>query len=177
MTTNEVQGRTILSEEKLNNLSEWMAHTANGYLPRQRGDEVLAMLAEIRALRAELATPEDERAEHRWSRGYRIALTGVISAALGNLGYRDSDATRANWVIEREWAIRALRSVCEIWGDNDWGPDLNLADVISKHLERHLHANRDESDDSDRNDAWWCRLSADERSRLMDQCHSKGELL
>jgi hypothetical protein len=48
-----------------------------------------------------------------------------------------------------------------------------LVDGLSRQVERQLSA----SDDSDRNDAWWRKLTDDERSRLMDQCHNNGELL
>lgn len=39
---------------------------------------------------------------------------------------------------ERQEAIVILRSLCEEFGDNDWGDDLHLADIIDKHLRRHL---------------------------------------
>jgi hypothetical protein len=31
-----------------------------------------------------------------------------------------------------------LRRVCAKFGDNDWSDDLRLADVLEKHLLRHL---------------------------------------
>ena len=39
---------------------------------------------------------------------------------------------------EREEAIATLRRVCDRFGDNDWDPWLPLADIIEKHLVRHL---------------------------------------
>ena len=39
---------------------------------------------------------------------------------------------------ERLEAVAALRRICSEHGDNDWSDDLNLSDVIEKHLARHL---------------------------------------
>lgn len=45
---------------------------------------------------------------------------------------------------ERFEAVNVLRELCARYGDNDWADDLHLADVLDKHLLRHLDA---ESDD------------------------------
>ena len=59
------------------------------------------------------------------------------------LGYEvDSVADAHRWVIEREEAIFALQRVCKEHGDTLWGNDLHLADIIEKHLGRHLDATR-----------------------------------
>jgi hypothetical protein len=65
--------------------------------------------------------------------------------ALGMLGYpidpeADSRlvAERARWVLERERIVEALRVVCADHGDNDWMEQHSLADVVEKHLGRHL---------------------------------------
>ena len=39
---------------------------------------------------------------------------------------------------ERLMVVTALRRVCEEHGDNEWPDNLHLADVIEKHLARHL---------------------------------------
>ena len=39
---------------------------------------------------------------------------------------------------ERNESVAALREICEDHGDNDWSSNLHLADVITKHLQRHL---------------------------------------
>jgi predicted secreted protein len=39
---------------------------------------------------------------------------------------------------ERLEAVAALRALCARHGDNDWSDNLNLSDVIEKHLGRHL---------------------------------------
>ncbi len=41
---------------------------------------------------------------------------------------------------ERQRAIDQLRELCAEFGDNDWPNDLDLADVIEKHLGRKLYA-------------------------------------
>ena len=46
--------------------------------------------------------------------------------------------THAELLIELTEARTALRRVCATYGDNDWTDDLNLVDVIEKHLERYL---------------------------------------
>ena len=39
---------------------------------------------------------------------------------------------------ERDEALAVLRRICEEHGDNDWDNNLHLADIIDKHLGRHL---------------------------------------
>jgi len=74
-----------------------------------------------------------------YEKGRRAALTSVLSHVLRELDYCLGEADRLHWlVVEREAAIAALRSVCEDYGDNDWKDNLHLADIIEKHLERHL---------------------------------------
>ncbi len=48
---------------------------------------------------------------------------------------RDSrDAERARLERERADAVKALRSVCRGYGDNEWADSVPLADVIQNHL-------------------------------------------
>lgn len=79
-----------------------------------------------------------ERSERDYIRGLRSAATHMLRHCLGELGYEDTEATRARWILEREAAVEALRAVCRDHGDNDWPDDLSLADVIEKHLHRNL---------------------------------------
>lgn len=81
---------------------------------------------------------EGDRSERDYVRGSRAAIVGMLRHCLRELGYDDSDGARVRWVIEREETVAALRRVCATHGDNDWPPDLHLADVIEKHLRRHL---------------------------------------
>ena len=83
--------------------------------------------------------PEDsDRDEIRWEAGYRAAATNMLREALKMLGYRGDEAAHAKWILERNATLDALRNVCADHGDNDWEPDLHLADVVEKHLARHL---------------------------------------
>lgn len=56
--------------------------------------------------------------------------------------------TAKQYAIERTETVHALRELCKEFGDNDWSDDLHLADVIEKHLARHLRAG-DETPDID----------------------------
>lgn len=75
--------------------------------------------------------------ELHYERGGRAAWLNILDLALRHL-YDDPVAKAAQWASEREAAIAALRSVCEDHGDNDWLSNLHLADIIEKHLARHL---------------------------------------
>ena len=60
----------------------------------------------------------------------------VMRAIDFDLGSKGQDLRTLR--CERADAISALRRICERHGDNDWTDDLNLADIIEKHLGRHL---------------------------------------
>lgn len=80
-------------------------------------------------------TPEER--EQAWGDGYRAANLRVFRECLKHL--KDMpEADNERWVLEREEAIMVLRQLCATHGDNDWEPSLNLADIIDKHLARHL---------------------------------------
>ena len=70
--------------------------------------------------------------------GHRMAHAEMIQKCLGELGYSDPAAQGLSWVLEREAAIARLRDLCQEFGDNDWTENLHLADIIEKHLGRHL---------------------------------------
>lgn len=71
--------------------------------------------------------------------GQRSAWQRLLREALRELrGESSKELDAARLVTEREEAIAILRSACENFGDNDWNPDLHLADIIEKHLVRHL---------------------------------------
>ncbi len=74
--------------------------------------------------------------EKDWAAGYQAAMTRIVGEALRHLP--DSDKGKAMLLIERQGAIVALREVCAAFGDNDWSDELELADIIEKHLHRHL---------------------------------------
>ena len=76
--------------------------------------------------------------EKDYIRGNRAAWVELLRLSLKNLGYESKESGESAWIIERERAVSALRSVCEDHGDNDWPDDLDLSDVIEKHLAYHL---------------------------------------
>lgn len=82
---------------------------------------------------------EDEQ-ERLYLDGQRSVYVEQIEVAMKGLGYPEHMSI-ARMVIERENVIRALRSVCEDFGSNDWDEHLVLHDVIEKHLADHLHKN------------------------------------
>ena len=74
--------------------------------------------------------------EEDYEKGYRAALASIIQRCYHGLGYPDKDKEiqLATLIVEREEAIAALRIVCERYGDNAWNEQLNLADIIVKHI-------------------------------------------
>lgn len=107
--------------------------------PRAAAIAALQAGTPLDAVAANLFEAENTSAsEQMYIRGRRAAMVSVLAHVLRDLGYEDTEATRAKWVIEREQTVVALRDVCRDFGDNDWSPELNLADVVEKHLARHL---------------------------------------
>lgn len=85
---------------------------------------------------------EAERDERNYVEGSRMAWRHILSEALRRLDEEDdlTEKRVAHLVAAREDVRAALRGICEEYGDNDWEDDLNLADVIEKHLRPHLDA-------------------------------------
>jgi hypothetical protein len=75
-----------------------------------------------------------EKEEQAYVEGGRSAWRAMLQQALKHLGRDSPEWTEKEWVLEREEAIAALRRACERAGDNDWSDDLNLSDIIEKHL-------------------------------------------
>ncbi len=76
--------------------------------------------------------------EQAYEQGSRTAWLAMLQTCLRHLGIDDPAAGSARWVSEREQTVSALRKVCAEHGDNEWDESLHLADVIEKHLRRHL---------------------------------------
>lgn len=74
--------------------------------------------------------------ETDYVQGSRAAWSAMLQMCLRELGYTSPDTHRL--ISEREAAIAELRQVCAVYGDNDWHSNLHLADIIEKHLARHL---------------------------------------
>lgn len=81
----------------------------------------------------------DEQGELNYERGSRAAWLSMLGECLRHLGYDDQESQKAAWIKEREETVAALRSACDECGDNEWPYDLHLADVVKKHLVRHLN--------------------------------------
>jgi len=79
--------------------------------------------------------------ERGYIEGRRMILRRLIAQCAAELGYgdmKDPLAKIASLIADREDTRSALRSVCEFYGDNEWEDNLSLADVVEKHLGRHL---------------------------------------
>jgi hypothetical protein len=78
-----------------------------------------------------------ESGEQKWLQGNRAAWKRIFDMAASEL-HKDGELDAAALSSERMEAIIALRDICEQHGDNDWPDNLHLADIIEKHLHRHL---------------------------------------
>ncbi len=74
--------------------------------------------------------------EKDWAAGYQAAMRLIAAETFRHLPKGDKE--KAALLIERQGAIVALREVCERFGDNDWPDELDLVDIIEKHLHRPL---------------------------------------
>jgi len=80
--------------------------------------------------------------EEDYTRGSRSAYRFMMLHCMQNLDVEtepeELEKKVAQLLAEREEAIGALRDLCRDCGDNEWSDDLHLADIIDKHLGRHL---------------------------------------
>lgn len=83
-------------------------------------------------------TQSSDDHERSYLVGKRAALNEILRHVLAELGYNSDETTRVRWVIEREQAIAQLRIVCREVGDNKWEETEHLADIIEKHLGKHV---------------------------------------
>ena len=77
-----------------------------------------------------------EAEEKIWQAGRSAAFVSIVENVTSQLPR--GKAEQAALLTERQRAIVALRELCAKFGDNDWPDDLYLADIIEKHLGRHL---------------------------------------
>ena len=80
-----------------------------------------------------------------YEEGRRSAWRRILAECLVQLDYPEGEKRIAQLVKEREEAIAILRDLCRDFGDNDWIEDLNLADIIEKHLGKYLFTDKDNS--------------------------------
>ena len=76
--------------------------------------------------------------EQDYIEGSRRAHINMLMYCLQALGVDGPEVEKARWIVERQETVAKLRQICESHGDNDWEDNLNLADVIEKHLWKHL---------------------------------------
>ncbi len=74
--------------------------------------------------------------EKDYQQGRKAMAATILRECWDELDPEKKD--KANLIIERQQAVDILRQVCEDHGDNEWPDELHLADVIEKHLLRHL---------------------------------------
>jgi hypothetical protein len=91
-----------------------------------------------------IMTDTEANEDAAYERGRRAGVLLVLQQCLLDLGRpvsndpSDLQVVAGQLIAEREEALALLRQVCAEYGDNDWPDDLNLSDVIKKHLWRHL---------------------------------------
>ncbi len=79
----------------------------------------------------------NENEERAYEQGSQMAWQAMLSECLRHLAPH-GPLTVERLVLERAAAISVLRRLCADHGDNEWDDDLHLADILEKHLERHL---------------------------------------
>jgi len=77
-----------------------------------------------------------ERDEKIYEAGQRSAWRTVLRESLMHL--EPQERAYAVLVEERNAALVVLRRLCEEFGDNNWSDNLDLADILDKHLCKHL---------------------------------------
>jgi len=127
-------------------ITRWLSGPGNWELD-SISDFLLGMGAEMRHEIVSLNEPEirtanvttiHESEELAYMQGLRAVWVRLLEQACRELGIKDPAAAGARWISERERTVSALRTICADHGDNDWPDNLHLADVIEKHLGRHL---------------------------------------
>jgi hypothetical protein len=80
----------------------------------------------------------DERIEQAYIDGSHRAWLSMLDECIRQL-HGSEPLTAATLLAERVEAIATLRRVCNEFGiDTDWPDDLNLSDIIDKHLVRNI---------------------------------------
>jgi hypothetical protein len=78
--------------------------------------------------------------EASYIKGQRQTWSSLLAQCIRELGYELGTETElAKLIVEREEAVSQLRRICEDHGDNDWDETLHMADIVDKHLGKHLY--------------------------------------
>lgn len=72
--------------------------------------------------------------EASYTAGRLSVFSDLARQCAVELGVDTAQGRYLLWGSERARLVVALRSLCDEYGDNDWPDDLNLVDVIEKHL-------------------------------------------
>jgi hypothetical protein len=80
----------------------------------------------------------DDAQERAYVIGQRQVWASLLAQCVRQLGA--ADWPHARLVKEREDTIAMLRQICARYGDNEWEPELYLADIVASHLWNHLDA-------------------------------------
>lgn len=83
-----------------------------------------------------------EGTRQAWNTMLRLCLTGA--------GVTDTQAQVIMQASERADALKVLRQICAEHGDNEWEDSLSLADILDKHLFRHLEDDSSEEETNSR---------------------------
>jgi hypothetical protein len=122
------------------NIFYWMMRN------HHRDEKSYAMLGQVKERLTEslknanetLEPPDEDQLEASCERGAKSAWMQMVSQCIQNLGWTTDVGHLVRMQMERQKAINVLRDVCKDHGDNDWPDDMNLPDIISKHLGRYL---------------------------------------
>lgn len=115
-----------------------LCHQCGAKLERSRDGKTL--LCE-----KETPDPQPEPEEIPYTMGYQMAWSHMLQECLKRVASPD-DKTAASLAKERFETLVKLRELCRDFGDNDWTDNLHLADVVEKHLGKHLYNPRSEKD-------------------------------
>ena len=80
----------------------------------------------------------NKREEKIFLQGNQAAWRQILYHCLPHLN-DTLEKSYSQIVLERSEAIQSLRNICQDFGDLDWDNNLHLADIINKHLGKHLY--------------------------------------
>lgn len=73
-----------------------------------------------------------------YTAGRQSAFSELARQCAVELGVDTARGRYLLWGSQRAALVVCLRSLCDEYGDNDWPDDLDLRDVVEKHLVRPL---------------------------------------
>lgn len=76
---------------------------------------------------------------------YEDATNGDLKVVVGLKAFlkqalsRKEEEIKKKYEYARKETLLVLKELCKDFGDLDWNDDLHLADIIEKHLAKHLY--------------------------------------